>query len=172
MTYLGAAPKTVRSLESSYLSNEIERNVQVIEEQHPDWTLYYEGESKLKSSYPSRMASFEYQQEILTVPIKVFSTVHIFLVDHRWFVKFRFTYPAASAEKYMPKVFNLVKSLTWPGEKPDNWSSELFIRLHNNSEYIEFPDFEVALFDSEGTKLWLDLASPLPNSNDGTKVVK
>ncbi len=122
MTYLGAAPETVRSLESSDLSNEIERNVKFIEEQHPDWSLYYEGDSKINSSYPSRMASFEYQQETLTGPVKVISTVHIFLVDYRWFVKFRFTYPAASAEQYTPKVFNLVRSLTWPGEKPDNQS--------------------------------------------------
>ncbi len=120
MTYLGAAPETVRSLENGYLSNAIEQIKGVIEEQHPHWKLEYEGDSILVPFYPAKMVSYEYQHDTLVGSLKVISTAHIFLVDHRWFVKFRFTYPEASAKQYTPKAFNLVRSLIWPGEKSDN----------------------------------------------------
>jgi hypothetical protein len=44
------------------------------------------------------------------------------------------------------------KCLSSSCAEPNN----LLVRLHKNSEYIEFSDFEVALFDSEDAKLWLE----------------
>lgn len=44
------------------------------------------------------------------------------------------------------------KCLSSSCAEPNN----LLVHLHKNSEYIEFSDFEVALFDSKEAKLWLE----------------
>ena len=113
MTFIGASPSVVASLEESWLQHEFARSKQEIEAAHPD----------LRE--PSVQASVTPVGELLVQGPRFgfakaddLSELHLFLYNRQWFLKYRFTYPQACKTEALARLAAFTSQLPWiPAEQ-------------------------------------------------------
>lgn len=83
MSFIGAAPEVVQSLEQQWLGSAYQAAKHDIESGHPGAVLKLE-DSKVQNSLPGRKAVYQIDNTE--------SVLYVFLVDRTWFLKYRITY--------------------------------------------------------------------------------
>ncbi len=90
MSFIGADPAAVRSLESSWLDVAYNRSKQEITQQHPTAVLE-RIEEITQDGVPGKKAVYTIDGTE--------SQLLVFVVDRTWFLKYRHTFPAQCAEQ-------------------------------------------------------------------------
>lgn len=104
MSFVGAAPEVVASLEADWLEHEFRRVQKEIMHAHPAATL--EGEHPADGGPgPGREAVYTFEDKR--------SELRLFVVGHAWFLKYRITYPAYCADGAANEVAAFVAE--WKG---------------------------------------------------------
>ncbi|HEY2776177.1 MAG TPA: hypothetical protein VGK20_19205 [Candidatus Binatia bacterium] len=108
MSFIGASPNAVASIEGNWLEQEFARGMAAIEKYHP--TL--ESPVIAASTTPVvgtvlRGSSFTFHES------GEFSELRLFVYRHQWFLKFRFTYPDSCSAEAESRLEALVANLPW-----------------------------------------------------------
>lgn len=113
MTFVGASPRTVASLQQGWLSEEFAASKAQIEVAHPGLQerpsrpfVAPEGDSVIQGP------SFSY------VDSDLLSELHLLIYDRQWFVRCRFTYPEAYEVQARARIDALAPQLPWVATQP------------------------------------------------------
>jgi hypothetical protein len=108
MTFIGASPSVVSSLQQSWLRNEFARSKQEIDAAHPGLRdasvrdrLAPIGDSLVEGP------SYEFSEA------EDVSEMRLFLYDRQWFLKYRFTYPQSCEADALTRLAALARKLPW-----------------------------------------------------------
>jgi len=90
MQFVGASPAVVRSLEQTWLESEYTRSRTELLDRYPDAQAQIEGPITDRSALGLR-GVFEHDSSV--------SELELLLMDRRWFIKYRHSYPSPCASK-------------------------------------------------------------------------
>jgi hypothetical protein len=108
MSFVGAEPHAVAATERSWLEAEFANVRAELAQFHPQMT------SERVGVATTPVAGEPLAGESLTFyETGAFSELRLFVHDHQWFLKYRFTYPEWCREEVAPKIDALVASLPW-----------------------------------------------------------
>ncbi len=107
MTFVGVRPQAVSSMEQSWLDDELERVKAEIEHHHPAMHSAVVGPAATPSSPALDGVSLSYREA------EAASEMHLFVYDHQWFLKYRFTYPQSCKEAASARIEAILSQLPW-----------------------------------------------------------
>lgn len=108
MSFIGASPDVVSSVELGWLQREYARSEAEIEQNHPNMQSRVEGPAATLAQgtiLQGRSMIFEENGNM--------SELRLFVFDHKWFLKYRFTYPKSCEMEASKSVEGLVSRLPW-----------------------------------------------------------
>jgi hypothetical protein len=108
MTFIGAAPNVVASLQDGWLSNEFARSKAEIEATHPNLS-----DVLIRPSVGPANESFVQGPQLSFAESDHRSELHLFLFNHQWFLKYRFTYPQSCKVDAVARIAALTRQLPW-----------------------------------------------------------
>lgn len=82
--------------------------------QNPDWSLIDNGVSDIHPEYKGSFAEYQFTDNRTIDAQKMRSILALYLVNQKWFVKFRFTYHEKGMKILEPQIKQLAQALTWP----------------------------------------------------------
>jgi hypothetical protein len=108
MSFVGAAPSAVASVERSWLEGELARSKAELEHHHPRM------ESPSLDTATTPLASGELQGASFRFrELGNNSELRLFVYQQRWFLKYRLTHPESCQAEAAPRIDALVRRLPW-----------------------------------------------------------
>jgi hypothetical protein len=108
VTHFGAGPDVVAALEQGFLDAELTRVREEIERYHPAMHSVVVG----SATTPARRSVLRGHSLTFRESEKI-SELRLFVLDHQWFLKYRFTYPESCREEAARRLERLISRLPW-----------------------------------------------------------
>jgi len=108
MSFVGASPDAVASMERRWLDSGFAQAKAEIERHHPTMHSVTIGPTETPtgaSSLQGSMLTYREDDQI--------SELRLFVYDHQWFLKYRFTYPETCQKDATARLDALVRKLPW-----------------------------------------------------------
>jgi hypothetical protein len=108
MSFIGASPDVVSSLEQGWIDEEFDRSKTEIERFHP--TMRSPVVRSVSTPAPGaflRGSSFSFRESGNV------SELRLFIHDRQWFLKYRFTYPESCKSEASSRIEAMVSQLPW-----------------------------------------------------------
>jgi hypothetical protein len=114
MSFIGTRPDVVASIEQRWLRNEFARAKAEIEQHHPRMHSAVEAPASTPSIPQSLQGSrLSYREEGYV------SQLQLFVLDRKWFLKYRFTYPEACERESASRLAAILPRLPWAAQQGD-----------------------------------------------------
>lgn len=108
MTFIGASPSVVTSLQESWLRDEFARSRAEVEAAHPNLR-----EPSVQLPVTSTGAPLVQGPSFTFAESGQLSELRLFLYDRQWFIKYRFTYPESCKAEALARLAALDHDLPW-----------------------------------------------------------
>jgi hypothetical protein len=108
MSFVGASPDVVSSIERGWLDQEFGRSKRDIEQHHPAMESVHETPVVTPAGGSALHGSSLTFREAASV-----SELRLFVYGHQWFLKYRFTYPEACEGESRQRLDAMIQELPW-----------------------------------------------------------
>jgi hypothetical protein len=108
MTFIGASPATVNSIEGGWLQREYLRSKADLQQHHPRM----ETQSESGATTPARGTVLGGISLVFKDDTDI-SEIRLFVYDHKWFLKYRLSYPESCRAQAQDRIRELVERLPW-----------------------------------------------------------
>jgi len=120
MTFIGAGPDTVASIEREWLKNEVDQTKGFIEDYfspNPPAVVSPVTTPVLGDSLKGSSLVFTKDESI--------QAFWLFIFNRKWFLKYRFTYPVSCQMEVGPRLDSLIRQLPWTNARQDGVTERL-----------------------------------------------